>query len=452
MDLDLEVLEKANMTQTQLLMWTGQMLSGKRPVYNMGFAIGIDADVNPELFRQAYDDVVAQSDNIRSVFRYVDGGPRRIVLDYDEFEYDVPVLDFSGKPDEMKEWMQARLRAPINLKKRLFDAALLRTGPESFTWFICNHHLICDGWSLANFVTYVGNRYAQLEKGDDSPLELPRFDDFVEREVAYYGSEECQASSEYWHETTKDSLPPLSMYGVRADSGTNEFLRVHRELGVSLIDRMKASLKDKTFRAFSMDQGLFLLMVTALCLQLRRASGNERYAIGVCLHHRLSPTDKATLGPYFVFSALRVGMEEGDTFTTLYNRVAVAYRNMLRHYRHPVSAPPEERVWDVSINFVNKSFPLFAERNTQITWLQSGSYLAQEAVGLQIHHFNQGEGMTAEWDFNLGVFGTEDRRNTAMVDFEEAMEYGLSRPNELLAGFWTGENESTSQNEVRNAS
>jgi hypothetical protein len=436
MNFELDVLRTANMTRTQLTMWTGQMLSGKRPIYNMGFKIGIESCLDEQLFRESFDYVVRQSDILRSTFRYVQGGPQRVVLPPGEIEYEIPVLDFSNRVEDLDGWLQDKLKLPIDMKKRLFDTALIRTGPKSWVWYLCQHHLICDGWSTANFAAAVGDRYAQLEAGDSSGLELPRFGDFVAREFAYYFSDECKESGKYWTHVAQDVLPDLKMYGIGADAGTTAFLRVHRPLSGNVIDSMKQSIKSKVFRAFSLDQGLFLLMLTALVLQLKRASGNDKFAIGICLHHRRTLPDKKCIGPFFIFSAMHVKIEQGDNFSTLYDRVSQAYRDMLRHYRHPVLASPGERVWDVTINFVNRTFPLFAGRATTITWLQSGSYLAQEFIGLQIHPFNKGDGMTAEWDFNLGIFRDPDQRETAMQDFESALLFGMEHSDRPLAEFF----------------
>lgn len=435
MTLDTEVLANANMTQTQLLMWTGQMLSGRQPIFNMGMAIGIDAPLDHATLKQSFDYVVRKSDNLRSVFHHIEGGPQRRVLPFEDMTYELPLLDFTQNPDEADAWMQGRMKVRIDLKKRLFRSALLKVGDDRYIWFICKHHLICDGWSFSNFVSAVGDRYAQLESGNTQESELPQFDEFVDREVNYYLSDECARSSEYWAEETREPLPPLKMYGLGPEHGSMKFGRVHRRLGAEFIADMKSSIARKQFRAFSEDQGMFLLMITALVAQLKRASGNDRFAIGVCLHHRLTPQDKATIGPFFVFSAIRVTVRPDDTFRELYSRVAKAYRRMLRHYRHPVSAPPGDRVWDVTVNFVNKTFPDFAGRPTRVTWLQSGAYLAQEFVGLQIQHFNREDGMTAEWDFNQGIFGTERRREMAMQDFENAVSFGLENPDAPLSAY-----------------
>ena len=177
MSFDVEAMRHASMTHTQMLMWMGQMLSGRRPVYNMGFSISIDGDLDPDLFREAYDYVVSRSDILRSVYQHVDGGPRRTVLDFDQFEYDVPVVDFTANPDEAPEWMQSRLQEYIDIRKRLFDSALLRIAPGKTVWFIRQHHLVCDGWSIGNFIKQVGARYAQLEQGTDEGVDVPQASD-----------------------------------------------------------------------------------------------------------------------------------------------------------------------------------------------------------------------------------------------------------------------------------
>ena len=433
--MDTEVLSSANMTQTQLLMWTGQMLSRKRPIYNMGMAIEISAPLDYARFRASFDFVIRKSDNMRSVFRYVDGGPRRIVLESNEVEYDIPLVDFTANPQDVAAWMQERIAEPIVMTKPLFRSALLQTGKSAYTWFIVKHHLICDGWSFANFVAAVGERYRRLGEADDADYDLPLFGDFVEREIEYYLSDDCARSSAYWDEVTRESLPTLSIYGVEERGRIGRFQRVHRQLDGAFIGRMRGAVSSGQYAAFSEDQGLYLLMITALAVQLKRASGKNRFAIGVCLHHRTTPVDKQTIGPFFVFSVLRVTIEEGDSFHDLYLRVAQEYRRMLRHYRHPVSGSADSRTWDVTINFVNKTFPTFGGFPTKVTWLQSGAYLVQEFFGTQIQQFNEGAGMMAEWDFNLGIFETDERRERAMRDFEDAIEFGLANPDAPLSDF-----------------
>ena len=89
MALDLETLERADMTQTQLQIWVAQMLAGRKPVFNMGMAIEIFSELDEDLFRQAFDSVVAASDNLRSIFRFEEGGPRRVVLEPDQLGYEL---------------------------------------------------------------------------------------------------------------------------------------------------------------------------------------------------------------------------------------------------------------------------------------------------------------------------------------------------------------------------
>lgn len=435
MKLDAELLQRARMTQNQLVMWLSQKMAGRRPIYNMGMAIRIDAALDQALFRAAFEFVVRKSDNMRSVFRFVDGGPKCVILGADEIEFDFPFLDFSEDPDAVIAWMNDRIRQRLNLKTRLFDSALLRVGDDQYIWYICQHHLICDGWSYSNLVSRVGDRYAQLQAGDDSDIDYPQYRDFIERELEYYQSEECAQSERYWNEVAEDPLRTPLMYGLGRDQGVTDFLRVHRPIGSDVIGRMRSAIADKTFRAFSEDQGMTLLWLSALTLQLRRATGQDRIGIGVCLHNRLSPEEKKTLGTFFICSGMRVNFDPDQTFGELYKQVGAAYRKMLRNYRVPVAARDDECPWYATINYVNKTFPTFAGIPVTATWLHAGAYTPNAFVGIQIQRFNQADGMTAEWDFNQGIFGTEERRQTAMRDFEEAIEFGLANPNARLKDF-----------------
>lgn len=435
MSLDLQTLESADMTQTQLQIWIAQMLAGRKPVFNMGMAIEISSELDEDLFRQAFDAVVAASDNLRSVFRFEDGGPRRVVLEPEQLGHEFKVLDFTENPADVESWMLDNMRQRIRLNKRLFNSALLKTGPASYTWYICMHHLICDGWSFSNLTTWVGEQYAKLEAGDASAPDVPPFQDFVDSEMVYYRSEACRQSTRFWDEVASDPLPDISLYEKGIDEAGNNATRMHRDMSADFIGKMKSAIKNKQFRAFSEDQGVYLLLLTAMVVMLKRASGNDKFSLAVCLHNRVTPQYKKALGPFFIHSALRVELQPDDTFSSLYKRISVDYRRMLRHYRHPVSAPPGERVWDATVNYVNKTFPDFAGRETRINWLRSGSCTAEELIGLQFHRFNKGDGMEAEWDFNGGIFSDEEVKARAATDFEAGLEFGLANPDAPIRTF-----------------
>ena len=88
------------------------------------------------------------------------------------------------------------------------------------------------------------------------------------------------------------------------------------------------------------------------------------------------------------------------------------------------------------MNYVNKTFPQFAGRDTRIHWLRSGACSAEELVGLQIHRFNREDGMEAEWDFNAGIFSNSELQQRAARDFEDSLEFGLNDPDAPLKQFF----------------
>ena len=435
LETDVGAQRRANMTESQIRMWAGQKLSGRRPVYNMAIALDIYGPLNIATFRGAHDLVIRGSDILRSAFPFVDGGPKREILARGDFDYEIAYLDFSDNPAGIEAWMDDRIKARPNLKEVLFNSALLKVGAEHHVWYIGQHHLICDGRSLANFVEWVGDTYAAIEAGERNPAvpEVPEFSDFVAREIAYTSTSAFEKSGRYWAEKPTPPLPDLALYGRGADQGSNECLRVHRPLRPALTESMAALIANKTFRAFSADQGMYLLYTTALAVQLKKASGNDSLSLGVFLHHRLTAADRdRALGPFMNFSQIRVNFEADDTFKTLYARISAEYRSLLRHYRHPHPVPAGERAYDVAINLVNTTYPEFAGRRTHVTWLQSGAWFAHEPLSIQIHSFSEGDGVTVEWDFNKGTFNNDELRQQAMSDFEWALQIAIDAPDARL--------------------
>ena len=62
---DLE--ERSNLTNGQLLIWTGQQLHPAAPLYNMAFRFRIPAPLDPQLFQRAFQMCVDTCDVLRTV-------------------------------------------------------------------------------------------------------------------------------------------------------------------------------------------------------------------------------------------------------------------------------------------------------------------------------------------------------------------------------------------------
>ena len=72
MMLDPQILRLGNMTHNQFWMYIGQRMAGRKPILKIGIVIEIARVLDPPLFCESFDYVVAKSDTLRSVFRFTD--------------------------------------------------------------------------------------------------------------------------------------------------------------------------------------------------------------------------------------------------------------------------------------------------------------------------------------------------------------------------------------------
>ena len=135
----------SNLTQSQLLIWTGQQLSPNVPLYNSVFTFELSGEINVSHFQTAFQILIDKSDSMRTVFESIDDIPQTKLLD--SISYKVELLDFSKEKDSHEHfqiWLNERMKKNFDLSKPLFDSVLINMPDNKFIWYFNQHHLICD--------------------------------------------------------------------------------------------------------------------------------------------------------------------------------------------------------------------------------------------------------------------------------------------------------------------
>ncbi|MEL6944849.1 MAG: condensation domain-containing protein, partial [Bacteroidota bacterium] len=68
-----------DLTQSQLLLWTGQQLNPESPLYNMAFVFELPETIEIAHFRAAFQKIIEQSDALRTIFVLENGVPKQQV-------------------------------------------------------------------------------------------------------------------------------------------------------------------------------------------------------------------------------------------------------------------------------------------------------------------------------------------------------------------------------------
>ncbi|MEM6569780.1 MAG: amino acid adenylation domain-containing protein, partial [Planctomycetota bacterium] len=431
---------RETVSRGQLLMWMGQRLSPEAPLYNMVLAFEIDGDLDVEAFRRAFALLVESSDALGSRFEEVDGAPLRRPQDAPaELEW----IDASDEADPrawLESWARERSTRRIPLETRPYDAALVRLGPTSYAWYFAQHHVVSDAWSTTVCFERLAGFYAALVAGEAPAASgFPTFERYVEHERRAASTPAFERARQHWEETRDLPHEPTGFYGELhggvpgARSGRTE--RVECRLGAERSARLRDLASRPGFGALTPGLSRFHVLATALFALLRRVGGErDDLAILAPVHNRSTPDFKRTVGLFVEVLPLHVRVEADDTFASLHDRVARAYREFLAHALPGSSSAERTRSYDVLLNTIPSTFGgEFAGMPARSTWVHPGHGDPAHALRLQVHDFDASDDLLLHFDLSHDAFGPAERSAVAR-HFLALVDAFVEDPEQAIAG------------------
>lgn len=420
--------EEADLTKSQLLMWTGHQLWPDHAVHNVVFAFHIEGAVERGRFEQAFSRTMAHTDVLRTVVKIVDGVPRQCVLG--SLPFSLEYVDLSGEADPQavcQHWVRSRATRRLDVSRQSFDTVLLKLGEERFVWYLCQHHMFTDGIATTILFGRVARQYAGIPEDID---EYPRFSEYVNYERQYRQSTQYVKAGGYWQKKIAQRCPPLGFYGslprtlgakplqerVRVDLGRERFARILHLAGQPLL------------RSISENLSIFSLFAAVMYAYLYRVSGNDRIAIGVASHNRVGRKFANTVGLFVEQDPYHVTIEPADTFASLARKVQRESFDVMRHVPY-APGNPGGQVYDAGLNYITTSFDTFSGMRVRPVWIHPG--VGEAGFVLHVHDYEGAGTFHAEFDFNCEVFepGCRERAVRHMLKLLDAC---LENPEKLI--------------------
>lgn len=402
--------ERSNLTRNQLLIWVGQQLHPDLPLYNnSAYTFAISSEIDRAHFQKAFQTLINSSDALRTVIEEVGGIPQQRVIA--DFHYEMECLDFSSLPDSrsaLQAWARERCRIPFDFKKRLFDSALIKISDGEFVWYLNQHQIVTDGWSIRLIFKLQSELYRRSLNGElESRVELPAFQDYLDYEREYYGSERYLKAKAYWDEKLAAELEPIRFYGKTPRKQATRVKRISCELGLERTQNLKAIAGQKEISAMSNDLSQFVIFTALLFAYQHRISGARSLSLGVLVHNRQTKAFKETIGLFMQMCPLRITIEEGDTFLSLIHKVKAEIFETLRHRQYTTGNSLKHKSYDVTLDYHISSFASFNGAPMRTALVHSGH--EHDSFGLQVHDFDLSGSLTLDFDFNREVFDDEQR-------------------------------------------
>lgn len=191
-DEEFEKRDRYPLTQTQLGIYVECMMKPEALFYNLPGMFPLSADTDKERLCRALRNTVNAHGTLKCTVRSDENGDV-FMYPRDEIEYEIPVL--SGTEEEFSKFF-ADFAKPFDLENGpLFRFAIYQTGQHCY--LVCDfHHIICDGSSIAIFVSELdramkgsrpeGESYTQFDLAMWE--EKARKTDVYEKAKAYYHS------------------------------------------------------------------------------------------------------------------------------------------------------------------------------------------------------------------------------------------------------------------------
>ncbi len=399
---------ESELTQGQLLIWSGQRLEPDNPLYNMAFTFRVEAELDLTCFEQALANTIADCDALRTVVGERDGVPFQRV--YEEASFALEVIDCDGEAPraQAEARAQERCEAPFRLDHALFDTALYRLADGSSLWYLNLHHLITDAWSTDVLVRRVSAHYLRLcAGGRDALPSLPAFASYAQLERAERGALAEGATEAYWRDVAAAVRSPPSLYGARQDGGggrTSRSARLVCPVDAARWAALEARTQAPEARALTRDLSRFNLIATLVFAYLYRVGGQRVLALAAPAHNRMTADARETVGLLTEVFPLQVEVAAGDRFLDLLRKVQLASNNFLRHARPGASDARFNRGCRAVLNVIRSEIATFGDAPIETRWLHPGHHDHEHDLRFHVHDFAGSGAYALHVDLNEAVF------------------------------------------------
>ncbi|MEV6325910.1 amino acid adenylation domain-containing protein [Nocardia sp. NPDC051787] len=314
------------LTREQVDVWLAQKISGADGWLVSQFLV-IDGAIDESLLESAIRRVVDEAEAIRVHITETNGRLIQAPTDYPDWR--LPCYELESESDAYAIATR-ELHANMPLTGPLFRFALLRTAGERSFLFLCGHHIVMDGTTLALIGNRIADVYSASRSGaDPKPHSFGSLRDLISMESEYDESAEYIADRKYWSEITH---PENSVeFGAPADADRDTPYTFSAPMKFS--PSVRAAIEE-TSRTNGIGRAA---IITAACgLLTSIATGTSEVCLDFPVSRRTRPESKSRPGMIAGVVPLLVTIRPGQTFADLCEQVGQRIRETLAHSRFPV--------------------------------------------------------------------------------------------------------------------
>ncbi|WP_051240371.1 non-ribosomal peptide synthetase [Paenibacillus alvei] len=295
-------------------------LEGAAISYNMPGIYAVEGPLDAARLEQAFRELVARHESLRTSFEMVDGEPVQRVHDQVSFAVEkkrlpqtenhlleAESLQGTGRPskaERITETMEMDIAEQVEAFVRPFDleqAPLLRVGlveveANRHLLLFDMHHIVSDGVSMGVLV----QELTRLYEGDGLPELRIQYKDYAAWQQSLAQSETMQKQEAFWLETFAGDIPVLELPTDYARPALQSFAGdvVHAELDSDVTAGL---------RRIAADTGatMYMVLLAAYTALLSKYSGQEDIVVGTPIAGRPHADLEPLIGMFVGTLAMR---------------------------------------------------------------------------------------------------------------------------------------------------
>jgi amino acid adenylation domain-containing protein len=325
-----------SLASNQKDIWFDQLAYPDTAVYNIGGYLIISGEVNIALLESSIEQLVAESDAFRLLFRVEADKPVQIIdenikgqltfIDYsDSFQAEDLSLNYLTE--------QFSIAFDINSVKPLWQFVLVKEHSDKYYLLTKYHHLISDGWTTKIVIERLAELYNSLLDSENTISDTAVSDNqpvsyrnFIAQEKKYLASEKYEQDKDYWFQQFNYLPDNLIEHRYRSENDHG--------LAEALVHRFMIKREDyDRFELFAKGQksSTYHLFLTMLSVYFARIYQRDEIVIGLPGLNRSGARFKQVPGMFINILPFAVKIDHKQS---LVNTLQQCTRQLRSHYRH----------------------------------------------------------------------------------------------------------------------
>ncbi|HVG20594.1 MAG TPA: amino acid adenylation domain-containing protein, partial [Blastocatellia bacterium] len=326
-----EECEEYPLSHGQQALWFLHRLAPESAAYNLAAALRIDATLDVQALRRAFQRLVDRHASLRTSFADVAGKPVQKISPRAEVCFQQ--VDSCGWGDSyLNAQLTDEARRPFDLRGPLMRVIVYARGVKENILFLVIHHIIADLWSLGVLMHELGILYGAEKAGDSvslPPLSL-QYTDYVRWQAGVLAGPEGNRLRSYWQKQLAGELPGLNLPTDKPRP------RVQTYNGASHPFKVAADLTQQIKgAACGLETSLFVILLAAFEVLLHRYTGQEDFAVGTPTAGRAGAEFSGIVGYFVNPVALRANGAGHAPFKEFLSRVRQTALDAFDHENYP---------------------------------------------------------------------------------------------------------------------